>query len=84
VNPTVNRATPRREAAGGPGPGRAGADPRLADQPLCLPHRHARQGRAREAGHFDEDELAYVIALITTINALNRINVATRTPPAAA
>jgi AhpD family alkylhydroperoxidase len=36
---------------------------------------------ARAARHFDEAELAYLIALITTINALNRINVATRTPP---
>ncbi|MFE0374369.1 carboxymuconolactone decarboxylase family protein [Streptomyces inhibens] len=35
----------------------------------------------RAAAHFDETELAHLIALITTINAWNRINVTVRVPP---
>ncbi|MEU7255480.1 carboxymuconolactone decarboxylase family protein [Streptomyces rimosus] len=34
----------------------------------------------RAAAHFDERELAHLIALITTINMWNRINVAIRQP----
>ncbi|MEU7148555.1 carboxymuconolactone decarboxylase family protein [Streptomyces sp. NPDC045456] len=34
----------------------------------------------RAAAHFDEPELAHLIALITTINMWNRINVAVRQP----
>ncbi|MFH8347938.1 carboxymuconolactone decarboxylase family protein [Streptomyces sp. NPDC018045] len=34
----------------------------------------------RAAAHFDEAELAHLIALITTINMWNRINVAVRQP----
>ncbi|GAA1910952.1 carboxymuconolactone decarboxylase family protein [Streptomyces sodiiphilus] len=36
---------------------------------------------AQAAKHFEERELAQLIALITTINGWNRMNVATRTPP---
>ncbi|MDB1086784.1 carboxymuconolactone decarboxylase family protein [Streptomyces sp. ACA25] len=36
----------------------------------------------RAAKQFEEPELARLIALITTINAWNRMSVATRTPPA--
>lgn len=33
------------------------------------------------AGHFDEQELAHLIALIFTVNAWNRMNVTTRRTP---
>ncbi|MFJ8626527.1 carboxymuconolactone decarboxylase family protein [Kitasatospora sp. NPDC093550] len=39
---------------------------------------------ARAAAHFPEAELAQLISLCFTINAWNRINVATRTSPGAA
>ncbi|MGP4111874.1 carboxymuconolactone decarboxylase family protein [Streptomyces sp. 4N509B] len=36
---------------------------------------------ARAEKHFSSEELAHLVALIATINAWNRINVAARTPP---
>ncbi|MBW6435054.1 hypothetical protein KZ829_15030 [Actinoplanes hulinensis] len=53
----------------------------LTDAVTLLPHGVSDQVYAEASRHFEEPELARLIALILTANAWNRINVTCRTAP---